>query len=532
MEDRFASEKGFIDDGVTGDGRLSRRSLLLTGTSLAGAAVVGRVTGLVSPAASGAATGTPTMADFQDLAASLSGSVVLPSTSGYLSALQLYDPIYDGERPLAVVQPASVADVATTASFGSGFSTPFAPRSGGHSYVGASGGDKGIQLDLRRLNSVTYNSSNQTVVVGAGASLYSVHTALEPFARTIPTGTCATVGVSGLTLGGGIGFEDRAYGLTCDALQGVQVVLANGSTVRASASQNPDLFWACRGGGGGNFGVVTEFTFATSPALPVGYATLRWTDADTESVIAGWQERIAAAPGTSWSELQLATGSKKVTPSITVFALGTTPTAEVNALVAAIGRAPAATKTAQYTHLQALQQVAGCAGYTNSQCQLVPAGRLTRRVHVSGSDILGRALRSTEISAISGYLRTWARTNATTTLIWEPFGGALAGKAVADTAFPWRNAVTSVQWKVVFPSATEFVGADVDVQLDLVGAHEVRVRVGRRLHQLPGAVAADLGVLRVQLQPTPPAPRDVRPARPVPRQVRDPLRIGTSPLDR
>ncbi len=112
-------------------------------------------------------------------------------------------------------------------------------------------GDQGIQLDLRRLNAVTYNSSNHTVVVGAGASLYSVHAALEPYARTVPTGTCATVGVSGLILGGGIGFEDREYGLTCDALRGIQVVLANGSTVRASASQNPMLFWACRGGGAG-----------------------------------------------------------------------------------------------------------------------------------------------------------------------------------------------------------------------------------------------------------------------------------------
>jgi FAD/FMN-containing dehydrogenase len=350
-----------------------------------------------------------------------------------------------------------VADVATTVAFGSRFSTPFAPRSGGHSYVGASGGDQGMQLDLRRLDSITYNSGDQTVVVGAGADLYSVHAALEPHTRTIPTGTCATVGVSGLTLGGGIGFEDRQYGLTCDALRGVQVVLANGSTVRASASQNSDLFWACRGGGGGNFGVVTEYTFATSTATTVGYATLRWADADLESVIAGWQKRIAAAPGTSWPVLQLATGSSKVTPSITVFALGTSATAEVNALVAAIGRTPAATTMTTYTHLQALQQVAGCAGFTDSQCQLVPAGRLTRRVHVSGSDILGRALTSSEISAISGYLRIRARTNSTTTLIWEPLGGAVSSKGPADTAFPWRTAVTSVQWKVTFaatPSAS------------------------------------------------------------------------------
>jgi hypothetical protein len=434
------------------DRELTRRTLLVAGTGLAGAAAVGRVTGLVSPAASAAATGSPTTADLKSLAASLSGSVLLPSASGYLSALQLFDPVFDSERPLAVVQPATVADVATTVKFASGFASPFAPRSGGHSYVGSSGGDKGLQLDLRRLNAVTYNSSNHTVVVGAGAGLYSVHATLEPFTQTIPTGTCATVGVSGLTLGGGIGFEDRAYGLTCDALQAVQVVLADGSTVRASATQNADLFWACRGGGGGNFGVVTEYTFATSPATPIGYATLRWNDADMERVIAGWQQRLPAAPGTSWPVLHLQTGSKHVTPSIQVFTLGTTPTAEVNALIAAIGRTPAARTTTQYTHKEALQQVAGCAGFTDSQCQLAPAGKLTRRAHVNGSDVLGRALTTSEISTISGYLRTRAKTNGSTILILEPLGGAVGSKAGADTAFPWRTALASVQWKVTFSS--------------------------------------------------------------------------------
>lgn len=436
---------------------LSRRSLLTAGTGLAGAALASRVTGLSGPSASLAASGSPTTAQLQSLASSLSGSVVLPSASSYLTALQLYDPMYDVERPLAVVQPANVSDVAKTVSFASGFTSPFAPRSGGHSYVGASGGDQGLQLDLRRLSSVAYNSSNRTVVVGAGASLYSVHTALEQFNRTIPTGTCATVGVSGLTLGGGIGFEDRAYGLTCDALQAVQVVLANGTTVTANATQNSDLFWACRGGGGGNFGVVTQYTFATSPATSVGFATLAWTDADMEAVIAGWQKRIAAAPGTSWPTMHLTTGSGRVTPSIVVFTLGTSLTTEVNAVIAAVGRTPASTATSQFTHLQALQRVAGCTGFTNTQCQLMPAGKLSRKVYLSGSDILGRALTTSEISAISAYLRAWAKTNSATTLFWEPFGGAVASKAVNATAFPWRTALGSVQWQVNFnavPSAS------------------------------------------------------------------------------
>ncbi len=258
--------------------------------------------------------------------------------------------------------------------------------------------------------------------------------------------------MSGLTLGGGIGFEDRAYGLTCDALKEVQVVLASGSTVRASATQNTDLFWACRGGGGGNFGIVTELTFTTRPARSVSCATMRWADADTEAVIAGWQQR-AATTGAAWSVLQLPTLKNTVSPKITVYALGTSATAEVTALTAAIGRKPTSTTLAQYTHKEAVQKVAGCTGYTDPQCQLAPAGRLTRNAHVSGSDVLARALTTPEISAISGYLRTRAKTNASTTLLLEPFGGAVRTKTVASSAFPWRTALASVQWKVDFPSA-------------------------------------------------------------------------------
>ncbi len=435
--------------------QISRRSLL-AGTGLFGAAAVGRlggVTGFV-PRASAAVGGVPTAAEFAELDAAITGTVVLPSASSYLTTSQLFDPIYDTQRPLAVVQPASTADVAAAVTFAAAHTATIAPRAGGHSYVGASGGDQGIQLDVRRLNTVAYNSANQTVVVGAGARLYNVHAALEPFGRTVATGTCPTVGVSGLTLGGGIGFEDRVYGLTADALQSIQVVLADGSTVTASATQNPDLFWACRGGGGGNFGIATSFTFATSPALPISFATLSWPDANVEAVIAGWQARLASAPVSSWPVLQLLCRSGSVQANIKVFSLGTSATAEANALVAAIGKNPTTQTVTQYTHLQAYQQSGGCTAYTDAQCQPVAdGGKITRKVYLAGSDVLGRSLTSTEISAISSYLRARAKTSSTTTLYFEPFGGAVASKTVSSTAFPWRTAKASVQWKVDFTSA-------------------------------------------------------------------------------
>jgi len=249
-----------------------------------------------------------------------------------------------------------------------------------------------------------------------------------------------------------LGFGARGGGLAWATVGALEVVTADGRIRTCDRRRNADLFWACRGGGGGNFGIVTEYTFATRAATTVGYAKLRWTEADMERVIAGWQQRIATAPRTSFPVLHLVTGSGQVAPRIDVRTLGTSPTTEVDALIAAVGRAPATTTTASYTHLQAVQQVAGCTGYTDSQCQLQPSGLLTRKVYLSGSDILGRALTGAEISAVADYLRTWARTNASGSVQWEPFGGAVASQAVADTAFPWRTAIASVQWKVNFSS--------------------------------------------------------------------------------
>ncbi len=428
----------------------------MAGTGLVGAASVGGLTGVTmyTPPASAAVGGMPTAAEFADLDAAMSGSVVMPSAPNYLTTCQLFDPIYDSQRPLAVVQPATVADVATAVKFAAAHTSTFAARAGGHSYVGASGGDQGIQLDMRKLNTVKYNSTTKTVVVGAGARLYNVHAALDPFGRTLATGTCPTVGVSGLTLGGGLGFEHRLYGLTTDALQSIRVVLANGSIVTASATQNSDLFWACRGGGGGNFGIVTSFTFATSPALAVSYATLHFVDADVEAVIAGWQARIASAPRSSWPGLHLYCRSGSVQAKINVRSLGTPAATEVNALIAAIGRTPTTQTSTEYTHLQAYQQVGGCTNFTDAQCQPVAdGGKITRKIYLAGSDVLGRALTTPEISTLATYLRTRAKTNSTTTLLFEPLGGALGSKTVSSTAFPWRTAKATVQWKVDFTSA-------------------------------------------------------------------------------
>ncbi len=164
---------------------------------------------------------------------------------------------YAAVRPAGVVACATESDVRAALGWAADHGMPFAPRSGGHNYAGYST-TTGLLISLRRMKSVV--PSGNRLVLGGGATNSDVYDA-RAANLYFPGGRCPGVGVAGLTLGGGLGFNDRKWGLTCDRLLETRVVLADGSLVRASAQENADLFWACRGGAGGNFGINTGFTF-------------------------------------------------------------------------------------------------------------------------------------------------------------------------------------------------------------------------------------------------------------------------------
>jgi hypothetical protein len=190
------------------------------------------------------------------LRAALDGDLLTPASPGYDTArfpaiLRCRD-----VRPLAVVQCASTRDVAHTLAYARNTGTHVVPRGGGHCFAGRSS-TEGLLLDLGHLDTVTVNI-NALATIGAGARLAKVYDALHERGRTIPAGCGPTVGIAGLTLGGGLGLLGRRHGLTCDALVGAQVVLADGQRVDCDADQEPELFWALRGAGGGQFGVVTS----------------------------------------------------------------------------------------------------------------------------------------------------------------------------------------------------------------------------------------------------------------------------------
>jgi len=423
-------------------GGVHRRDFLRAG------AVVGGV-GLAGPTLwSKAADPVPSSA-WSSFEAGLVGDLVRPGESGYRVAKRLYDPLFDGLRPAAVVRADAVSDVVETVRFARQHGLVVRPRSGGHSYVGASSGNGVIQLDTTRMSSVSVGSGS--VTVQAGARLYDVHTALEAHSRTLPTGTCPTVGVSGLTLGGGVGVEGRAHGLTCDALTEAVVVTADGRVRHASAGSEPNLFWALRGGGGGNVGVVTRFTFDTFPARSAGFFFLHFRGRDAEAVVRGWLERLPAMPRSSWANVHV----DAVTGGLDVRIVGLSLTGdghtEASRLEAAIGRDVTEASFFTRSHADSVKLLAGCSTRTDQECQLAPQGDLQRETFVAGSDVI--AATATQLDAAVGAVRRRARSGGTGSLLLDPLGGRIADVARGDTAFRWRRGRGIAQWYVGLPAS-------------------------------------------------------------------------------
>jgi FAD/FMN-containing dehydrogenase len=203
----------------------------------------------------------------EGLASAVKGRVVEPSTPDYDDSRALYNAMID-KRPAAIAYCLDEADVAAAVRYATEHGLPIAVRCGGHNGGGLGSIDDGLVIDLSELNEVTVDPGARMAHVGGGATLNKVVSDTHEHGLTVPVGIIGTTGVGGLTLGGGVGHLTRAFGLTIDNLAGATVVLADGSIVQTDAEREPDLFWALRGGGG-NFGVVTSFSFRCHPVTTV-----------------------------------------------------------------------------------------------------------------------------------------------------------------------------------------------------------------------------------------------------------------------
>lgn len=200
----------------------------------------------------------PTREKWQELRRRLKGSLVLPGNAGYAQLRLPFNRRYASVQPSAIAVCAGSADVREALLWAGEHGVPIAARAGGHSYGGYSV-TPGLIIDVSRLNRVDVDETDATVRVGPGARNTNVYNGLQPHSVAISAGRCPTVGISGLTLGGGFGFSSRRLGLTSDSLLETEIVTASGEVLTCSADSHPDLFWACRGGGGGNFGINTSF---------------------------------------------------------------------------------------------------------------------------------------------------------------------------------------------------------------------------------------------------------------------------------
>jgi len=222
------------------------------------------------------------------------GELIQPDDPDYDAVRTLFNAMID-RRPGVIAQCATVDDVASAVRFGREQSLEIAVRGGGHGVAGWALTDGGIVIDLRRLNGVTVDPDRRTAVVAGGATMGDLDRATEPHGLATTGGRCSTTGVGGFTLGGGAGWLDRKFGLACDNLLAVELALADGSVVRASEWEHPDLFWALHGGGG-NFGVATSFEFRLYPLSSVTLAVLLWPAEAGPGVVRTYRDFMEAAP--------------------------------------------------------------------------------------------------------------------------------------------------------------------------------------------------------------------------------------------
>jgi FAD/FMN-containing dehydrogenase len=230
----------------------------------------------------------------EQLRSAVRGPIIQPGDGTYESARKVYNGMID-KRPALIVRAVDVADVIAAVDYARTNQMLTAIRGGGHNGGGLGTCDGGLVIDLSALKGVRVDERARTVRVAGGALWGEVDHATHPFGLAVPSGFISTTGVGGLTLGGGIGYLTRAYGLTIDNLRSADVVLADGSVVTADEESHSDLFWALRGGGG-NFGVVTSFEFQAHPVRTLYAGPTFWPLDQSTDVLAAYRDFILRAP--------------------------------------------------------------------------------------------------------------------------------------------------------------------------------------------------------------------------------------------
>jgi FAD/FMN-containing dehydrogenase len=396
------------------------------------------------------AAGPPSAAEWAALRRSLDGQLVLPAQAAYAQSKLVYDLRFEDAAPAAVAYAGSATDVQRLIHFARLHALAPIPRCGGHSYGGYSTGD-GLVIDVGALNAVTLAGASASV--GAGTRLIDLYSSLAGAGVLVPGGSCPTVGISGLALGGGVGVLGRRYGLTADVLESLEVVGADARLLRADAASEADLYWASRGGGGRNFGIVTALRFATAPIPPLALFTLEYPWAAAGELLAAWTAWIDGAPDELWTNcLLLSAGPSGLIARVTGVYVG--EVAALSGLLTSLRAAVPAAPTTDYigadSYLAAMLAEAGCAELTLAQCHLSApgtAGTLARSAFDAKSAYFAAPPPSAALAKITAAVEEFQTElpGLGGGLAFDAYGGAINAVPAEATAFVHRDALCQLQ---------------------------------------------------------------------------------------
>jgi FAD/FMN-containing dehydrogenase len=370
------------------------------------------------------------------LRSAVRGPVLLPRTPGYNARRLVYNTRFDAIRPEAVVLPRDTRDVQAVVRWAARFGVRLVPRSGGHSYGGYSTTANGVVVDLSRLRGIRV--ANGRATVGAGAELIDVYARLARSGLLVPAGSCPSVGIAGLALGGGHGLSGRRFGLTSDNLLAATIVTADGRARRVDADTNEDLYWACRGGGGGNFGIVTSLTLQAHRTRGGAWFFIRFPWSQASEALAAWQRFAPHAP-----------------PALTsIFSLGTTGGAG-DPSVTAVGQYHGS-ESALRRLIGPLSRVSGASVSTGSDSTMGLvrrwAGSSARARFRAKSDYFDEPLPPRARRLMIDWIERRQRvpSQGSGALLLDAYGGAINRLRPEATAFVHRDALFSLQYLTYF----------------------------------------------------------------------------------
>ena len=412
-----------------------------------------------------------------------------------------------------MVQPRDTRDVQAVVRWANRFGVRLVARSGGHSYAGYSTSSQGVVVDLGRMRGVRVAGGRATV--GPGAQLIDLYAPSSRRGLLVPGGSCPSVGVGGLALGGGHGLSGRRFGLTSDNLRAATVVTADGRARRVSRQAGEDLFWACRGGGGGNFGIVTSLAFATHRAAGGSWFFVSWPWSQAAEALAAWQAFAPEAPPALTSIFSLGTSGGSGSPRVTALGQHFGSESALRRLIRPLARVDGAQVSSGSASMMGLNlRWAGCLDDGFRACHTRgtrAGGTLPRASFLAKSDYFDRPLPPTARRRMVAWVERRQRTPSlgSGALLLDAYGGAYNGprRTRRRSSTATRSSRSSTT-----PHSARGGGRDPRLDPGRV-ARPQAVRVRRGLPELHRPAAGELAAGLLRREPRP-AARGQAPLRP------------------